>query len=137
MTTLLIKSIRRLEQNFQAPKMCYAPEGYVQSSVSDSLGLEQLKTLFYTLLAIELIGFVTGILENVTKPVLTLGSSETLEISSFFLERKYPVLCQCCSSNIMLILNQVDSESVGISELKKIFDFENFEKEKDSRFQNF
>ncbi len=69
MKTLLTKGIRRLEQSFEAPKMCYAQEGYFQSSVSDLLGLEQLKTVLYTLLAIELVGLAIGIGGNIVKRV--------------------------------------------------------------------
>ncbi len=50
--------------------MCYAQEGYVQPSDSVSLGLEQLETVFYSLVAIELIGFAIGIGENVVKQFL-------------------------------------------------------------------
>ncbi len=120
MNTLLIKGIRRLEQNFQAPKMCYAQEGFVQSSDSDSLGLEQLMSLFYSFFAIELIAFAVGICEYVAKSVIKSRSSETLENPSSSMEGKYPILCQRCSFNFMLILNQVNSESAGILELKNL-----------------
>ncbi len=94
--------------------MCYVQEGYIQSSnAAGSLGLEQLKTIFYSLLAVELIGFVVricenfvkgvsassssligfaiGTLENVAKTVLKARTSETSENSSPSMEGKYPM----------------------------------------------
>ncbi len=127
MKTLLIKGIRRLEQNFQAPKMCYTQEGYVQTSGSDILGLEQLKTLFYSLFAMELIGFAVRIGENVAERVLKSRSTEAGENTSSTLKGKYPILCQRCSSNLMLIPNQTDWESDGILELKNQIFSENID----------
>ncbi len=103
-----MKGVRRLEQNFQAPKMCYAQEGYVQSSISDSLGMEQLKTVFYSLLAIELIGFAVGICENMVKRISVSRSSETLGNSLHTFGGKNSMLCQRCSSNFVRILNQAN-----------------------------
>ncbi len=113
--------------------MCYAQEGHVQSSDTDSLSLEQLKTIFYSLFAIGVIGLTVGIGENAAKrllnsrssealknssPSLELRSSEMFGRSSPSLEGKYPVLCHSCSSNVMLILNRMDSESGRILEQK-------------------
>ncbi len=100
--------------------MCYVQEGYVQSSVSDSLGLEQLKTLFYSLLAIELIGLAIGFVENVVRTVSLSVSSEALVKSSPSFEGRNPVSCQKWSSNFARILNQANSDSEVISELKKL-----------------
>ncbi len=126
--------------------MCYAQEGYVHSSDSDSLGFEQLKTVFYCLSAMGFIGFAVGIVENIVKSVsasrnslfgFAIGicenamnrtsmssSSETLENSSASFKGKNPILCHKCSS-IMLILNQVDSESELTLQLKNLIFSEN------------
>ncbi len=79
-----------------------------------------METLFYALLAVELIGLVFVIIENVVKTVFMRKSSESLKHSSPTFERKTSVLCQRFSSNIMLFLNQMNSEAVEISELKKL-----------------
>ncbi len=93
--------------------MGYAQEGYVQSWGSDYLVLAQLETIFYSLFAIELIGFAVAVGENVVKSLLNPRSSETVKISSLttgsrssetlgnssiFLEMKHPVLCHRCSN---------------------------------------
>ncbi len=122
--------------------MCYVEEGYVRLSDADSLGLEQLKTIFYSLFAIGMMGFAIAIGEIAVKrlrssrssetlenpsPCLESRSSETLRNSLPSLEGKYPIfcqmcsssnLCQRCSSNFMLLLSQMDPESVGILKLK-------------------
>ncbi len=120
--------------------MCYAQEGYVQSSNGGTLGLEQFKTILYSVFAIGLIGLAVGIGENVAKrvlkkripktlenscPSLELRNFETLGNPSHSLEGKNPILCQKCSSNFMLVLIQLTSESGGILELKKLIFSEN------------
>ncbi len=117
-----------MDQNFQAPKMCYAQEGYVHSSDSGSLGLEQLKTVFYLLFTTELIGFVIGIVENVVKRVSVSRGSETLGNSSPSFERNNPFLCQRCSSNFVRVLNQANSESdVILEQLRKMILSDNYD----------
>ncbi len=121
--------------------MCYAEESG-RSSVSESLDLEQLKTVFYSLLAIELMGFAVGITENVVKRIyvsrssligFAIGiaenvvkrvsasrSSETLDSFTSTFEGKNPIFCKSCSSSFVQILNQANSESEVILELKKL-----------------
>ncbi len=101
--------------------MLCTKEGYVQSANSESLCLEQLKTVFYSLLAIELIGFAIGIVENVVRSVSLSISSEALVKSTPSFEGSNPVLYQKkWSSNFTRILNQANSDSEVVSELKKL-----------------